>query len=181
MLAEAQVLGGPENAMPFLQALRSADPLEADALEAQAMFRSGNATGATELLRRAFLAYRTYPWAKSAIMERALHFAVDLGRTNRANATTLYDALERPFASGEFEQARLSVRLTLARLLDGCGPRTIAALQAFEPWVPWEGPILQDRANCYAQAGLWDAAVIARGEFGDFVKSEPQGLTSRGR
>lgn len=176
MLAETQSVAGVENPLPFLQALQTSDPLEADALAAQAMFQTGNAAAATALLRRAFVAYRTYPWAKSAVMERALHFAVELGTTNRSNATTLFDALERPFAAGQLEQTRRSARWSLARLLDGCGPRTIAALQAFEPWVPWEGPILQDRAVCYEQAGLHEAAITAREELDDFAENEPQPL-----
>lgn len=176
MLAETQAIAGDENPMPFVQALRSEDPIEADALEARVMFRNGNVAGATELLRRALVAYRTYPWAKGAIMERALHFAGVLGRTNRSNAAVLYDALERPFAAGEFEQTRRSVRLMLARMLDGCGPRTIAALQSFEPWVPWEGPVLQARADCYAQAGLRELAMVAREERDDFAENEPQAL-----
>jgi hypothetical protein len=122
------------------------------------------------------VAYRTVPWAKGAIMERALHFAVDLGRTNRSSGTILYDALEQPFAAGEFEQTRRTARLALARSLDGCGPRTIASLRAFEPWVPWDGPGLQVRADCYAKAGLRELAEIARGELGDFAENEPQRL-----
>ncbi|MEA2235932.1 MAG: spermidine synthase [Thermoanaerobaculia bacterium] len=176
MLAETLVIGGTENPMPFVQALRSRDPIEADALEGEAMFRSGDLPAATELLRRAFVAYRSYPWAKTAIMERALHFAVDLGRTNRSSGTILYDALEHPFAAGEFEQTRRTARLALARSLDGCGPRTIASLRAFEPWVPWDGPGLQVRADCYAKAGLRELAETARGQLGDFAENEPQRL-----
>ena len=56
------------------------------------------------------------------------------------------------------------------------GPRAIAALQSFEPWVPWEGPVLRDRADCYAQASLREAAIVARRELGDFLENEPQGL-----
>jgi spermidine synthase len=176
MLAEAQIIGGAENPMPFLQALRTSDPIEADALEAQAMFRIGNVPAATELLRRAFVAYRTYPWAKGPIMVRALHFAVDLGRTNRSSGAILYDAIEHPFAAGEFEQTRRTARLALARSLDDCGPRTIASLRAFEPWVPWDGGGLQLRAGCYEKAGLRDLAATARKELGDFAENEPQRL-----
>jgi spermidine synthase len=181
MLAESLVAGGEDDPLPILRALRAGDPIEADVLEAKALFRTGNAAAATELLRRAFVAYRTYPWAKGPMMERALHLGVDLGRMNRANAITIYDALERPFAAGQLEQTRRTVRLTLAQMLEGCGPRTIASLQSFEPWVPWEGPFLQARAGCYARAGLQEAAFIAREELGDFAENEPQGLTSRSR
>jgi spermidine synthase len=173
MLAEMQVIGGGENPMPLLQALRSRDPIDADVLEARVLLRNGNLAGATELVRRAFIAYRSNPWPNVPIMSRTFPFAAALGRLDRASAAILYDALERPFAAGQFEFTRRSTRLALARQLDGCGPRTIAALRAFEPWVPWDGATLQIRAECYASGPL---GVMAAEEFGDFVENEPQRL-----
>jgi spermidine synthase len=174
MLAELQVIGGEEPTL--LQALRSRDPIEADALEARVLLRNGNLAGATELVRRAFIAYRTNPWPNVPIMSRTFQFAAALGRLDRSSAAILYDALDRPFAAGQFEFTRRSTRLALARQLDGCGPRTIAALRAFEPWVPWDGATLQIRAVCYAHAGPRELARVAAEELGDFVENEPQRL-----
>jgi hypothetical protein len=175
MLAEVQVIGGTENPMPLLQALRSRDPIDADVLEARVLLRNGNLAGATELVRRAFIAYRLNPWPNVPIMSRTFPFAAALGRLDRASAAILFAALERPFAAGQFEFTRRSTRLALARQLDGCGPRTIAALRAFEPWVPWDGATLQIRAECYA-SGPRELAMMAAEEFGDFVENEPQRL-----
>jgi spermidine synthase len=177
MLAELQIFAGNENPMPLLQALRGRDPIEADVLEARILMRNGNVAGATELVRRAFVAYRTDPWPNVPIMARTFAFAAMLASRNRASAVILYDALDRPFAASQFEQTRRSTRLALARQLDGCGPRTIAALRAFEPWVPWDGATLRLRADCYAYAGPRELAIIAAEEFGDFVEKEPQRLT----
>jgi spermidine synthase len=176
MLAELQVIGGSEDPMPLLQALRSHDPITADVLEARVRFRNRDLAGATELVRRAFVAYRSDPWPNVAIMERTFPFAAVLGRMDRSSAAVLYDALDRPFAAGQFEQTRRSTRLALALQLDGCGPRTIAALRAFEPWVPWDAATLQIRAKCYAHAGPRELAMTAREELGDFVENEPQRL-----
>lgn len=176
MLTELQVLGGNENPTPLLQALRGRDPIEADVLEARVLMRNGNAAGATELVRRAFVAYRADPWPNVPVMARAFAFATILASRDRSSAAILYEALERPFAAGQFEQTRRSTRLALAHQLDGCGPRTIAALRAFEPWVPWDGATLRLRADCYAQSGPRELAVIAAEEFGDFVEKEPQRL-----
>jgi predicted membrane-bound spermidine synthase len=176
MLAELQVIGGSEDPMPLLQALRSHDPITADVLEARVRFRNRDLAGATELVRRAFVAYRSDPWPNVAIMERTFPFAAVLGRMDRSSAAVLYGALDRPFAAGQFEQTRRSTRLALALQLDGCGPRTIAALRAFEPWVPWDAATLQIRAECYAHAGPRELAMTAREELGDFVENEPQRL-----
>jgi spermidine synthase len=176
MLAEVLVIGGGEDPMPVLRALRTLNPIEADALEARVLLRNGNVAGATEFLRRTFVAYRTYPWATFPIMARTFALAAALGNLNRTSAAILYDAADRSFAAGQFEQTRRSLRLTLARSLDGCGPRTIAALQSLEPWVPWEWSVLRDRADCYARADLRDAAKVARGELEDFAEKEPHGL-----
>lgn len=176
MLAEVLVIGGGDDPMPVLQALRTRNPIEADALEARVLLRQGDVAGATELLRRAFVAYRTYPWATFPIMARTFALAAALGKLNRSSAAILFDAVDRQFAAGQFEQTRRALRLTLARSLHGCGPQTIAALQALEPWVPWEGSVLQDRAGCYARADLRDAAKAARGELEDFAENEPHGL-----
>lgn len=176
MLAELQTFAGNENPMPLLQALRGRDPIEADVLEARVLLRRGNVAEATELVRRAFVAYRTDPWPNVPIMSRTFAFAAILARVNRSSAAILYDALDRSFAAGQFEQTRRSARLALAHQLDGCGPRTIAALRAFEPWVPWDASTLQLRADCYAQAGTREWAMVAAEELGDFIEKEPRRL-----
>jgi len=173
MLAELQIIGGETPTL--LQALRGRDSIEADVLEARVLLRNGNRAGATELVRRAFIAYRTNPWPNVPIMARTFPFAAALGRLDRSSAAILYDALDRPFAAGQFEFTRRSTRLALALQLEGCGPRTIAALHTFEPWVPWDAATLQIRADCYA-SGPRELAMMASEELGDFVENEPQGL-----
>jgi spermidine synthase len=172
MLAETSIDTGEGDPNLLLDVLRKWEPIEADVLEARFLLRKGNANAGTELLRRAFVAYRANPWPQTAIMSRALDLAVTLGTLDRANATVLYDALASQFAAGQLNQSRLETRLTLARRLDDCGPRTIASLRAFEPWVPWDRPTLENRARCYSGS----LAERARAELAEFIANEPRPL-----
>jgi spermidine synthase len=172
MLAETSVDTGEGDPIPLLETLRKWEPIEADAIEARLLLRRNDTNGATELLRRAFVAYRSNPWPQPAIMSRALDLAVTLGTLDRASAEVLYDALALPFAAGQLNQSRLETRLTLARKLDDCGPRTIASLRAFEPWVPWDRPTLENRARCYSGA----PGERASAELAEFIANEPRPL-----
>jgi len=177
MLAEAMIIGAAkDDPVPLLASLRQWEPIEADTIEARLMVRRGNTKAAAELLLRAFVAYRTNPWPQPLIMARAIDFAAVVGTLDKSTAPVLYDALAQRFAAGQNETTRLAARVSLGRRIDGCGPHAIAALRALEPWVPWDRPTLELRADCYAKAGLRELASRAQEELGDFIANQPQPL-----
>ena len=81
-----------------------------------------------------------------------------------------------PFSVGAWEQSRLATRLALAQRLDDCGPRSVEALRAMEPWVSWDGPTLEARAKCYAHAGLPELTERARQDLNEYLDQQPQRL-----
>lgn len=176
MLAEAMIDTGQGEPAPLLETLRKWEPVEANALAARLLLRRGDSKGAVELLRQAFIGYRTDPWPQPPIMSRSLAFAVSLGAADKANAQLLYDTLGQKFAAGQWDYTRLVSRLLLARRIDTCGPRTLESLRAFEPWATWDEPTLDTRVQCYEKAGLTDLAARAKSELNEFLDNHPQRL-----
>jgi spermidine synthase len=151
MIAESLADSGSGEAEPFIERLRPWRPGEANAVLGLLRFRQSRIPEAAQLLARAFVAARTNPWSVPETMERAMYIAVVVGRTRPYTAPML-DALSQPFAAAQHNDPRLRSVVTLARELQGCGPRTLAALRALEPWAPWEREHLTLRSVCYESA-----------------------------
>ena len=132
MIAESLADAGSHAAEAYSEQLRPFRPADADAVLARLRFRQARIPESAALLARAFVTARTTPWSTDGTMERALLLAQEVGKTN-ALALPLLAALEKPFAAGQMEDMRSAMRLALAKELQGCGPRTIAALHALEP------------------------------------------------
>ena len=68
-------------------------------------------------------------------------------------ARILFDALATPFAVEAQREARLTVRLEVAKLTEanGANPQSREALLAFEPHPEWTGPFLEQRLAIYRQ------------------------------
>jgi spermidine synthase len=176
-IAESLAESNNPVAMHYAGALRPWEPIEADAIASRLLLRQGRAPESAALLRRALLAWRTDMWPQPDMMERAVGSAVPLAAVHRELAPALYDALTQPFAAGQAEMSRLQHRFAVAQKIERCGPRTIAAMRAFEPWVPWNREYLTSRVQCYEKAGLRAMAERAREDLGDFLADEPQPLT----
>jgi len=172
MVAESIVYSGaPDDPAPYLAMLRAWEPLEADVIEAAFRIRKGDRAAAIALLRRAFAGYRATAWPQPEIMGRGLALAKSVGAP-----AEMYAALEQPFAAAQLEELRLRTLYDLGRQIDHCGPRTLAALKRLEPWAPWQLELLQDRVNCYAQAGLHDLAAAAQNDLRDYQANMPEAL-----
>jgi len=157
-------------------ALAQDQPIETDLVLAQWLATTGHRAEAGERLLAALTAYRKDPWVYRPLMGRSLPLAADLGRSDRALAARLYEVLGQPFAAHMYEQQRLLSRIWLARTLDPV--RLCAeAIAPMEPHVPWEGPFLEFRWECYRRQGS-PLAERARKDLEEFLASSPPRLAA---
>lgn len=127
---------------------------------------------AVSLLVRGFEVSRRDPWGDPIVLQSAIELAVKVSRTGDAYARRLHDALSKPFVVAMQETRRKHALIAIAPLVDRCGPATIAALHAAEPWPFWNQQMLVIRANCYAIAGDPRAEEAWR-DLQTFVEAEP--------
>ncbi|HEV2722105.1 MAG TPA: fused MFS/spermidine synthase, partial [Thermoanaerobaculia bacterium] len=164
-LGESLSDAGDPAAARFAEVLRPLRPVDADVIEARLAFRNNVAALTVPLLVRAFAAARSDPWPTVDLFGRALDIATILSKQH-AYALPLFRALEKPFAAGQWSDARRSDRALIAIDLEGCGPHAAAALRALEPWPPWESTMLKARADCLGAAK----------DYEEFKRSEPAPL-----
>ena len=152
LLAEALAEESSPEAVPLIERLRQEQSIEADVIEARLFWRQGDDQGAAENLARAFEAYRTDPWPMPQIIERALRIAAALAKDRPDTARRLAVALSKPFAVHCLELRRRHTALEIASDVNDLA-FAVPFIEAFEPYVPWEGPFLEYRLACYATLG----------------------------
>jgi len=148
LFAEGLAQDGDQAAVPFIQALRAVEPIEAEAATARLALRLGQAELARDALISAFVHYRTSPWPSQIGMAHALGLVEELAAAHAEMVPVLFDALRQPFAAAALEEPRRLVLLSLAsrvRVPELCRE----ALLPLEPHVPWRADLLKYRASCY--------------------------------
>jgi spermidine synthase len=180
MLAESLADGSSGAAAAYAEQLRPLQMTDADMVVARLRFREGKLDEAAAALERAFLRSRADPWPTVDAVGRALDLALTLAK-NHAYARRMYVALEKPFAAGQWNDTRRYYRAMIAHEMEGCGPHTVQALRALEPWPPWRRDILLLRRNCYDTAMLSTLAERARRDLADFASAETVPLIPPGR
>jgi spermidine synthase len=167
--------GGP---MPEgLEQLARVQPVEAAAIRARWFWVQNRPEEAAAELERAFVGYREDPWPMSSLMGRAIALAEMIASSDPALAERLYPALSKPFSVRMLDTQRMRALISIARVLgpDPCNPRTVASLEAFEPWIPWERDLLALRSRCYRDAGH-PLAGKAESELIRYLANEPDTL-----
>src|SRR5439155_2007575 len=176
MIAESLADAGSNAAEAYAEQLRPLRPVDADNILARLRFRQSRLPECAALLTRAFKNARATAWETVDTMQRALDVAAQVAKTH-AYAAPLLDAVDRPFASGQWNDLRSEDRVWIANELQSCGPRTVAALHAMEPWPPWNAEMLKLRRDCY-QSVLDPAAHRAQREYEEFIDAEPVPLVT---
>lgn len=175
MIAESLAEGASDSAAAYAEQLRVWEPVDADLVLARMQLRKGNTNEAAALLHRAYVTARRDPWANVNAFGRSLDLAMTIGKTHPHTALMI-DALSQPFAAGQWEDVRRWYRALLTREAEGCGPHTVAALRAIEPWPPWRREFLESRRDCYASAMMSDLYKRAQRDLDDYRAAEPMGL-----
>lgn len=160
----------------WLDRLARENRVEAALIRARLRWRQQRVDEAAALLVEGFEGYRKDPWPLSQIVARSFTIA-ELAAAERPDlAPRIYDSLSTPFAIYSLDYQRRTTALLIARRLEkGCGPRVLQSLRGFEPWAPWEKPILQLRAQCYEAAGD-PRARTAKRELAELLADEPESL-----
>jgi predicted membrane-bound spermidine synthase len=154
LLAESLADAADEEALVYIEKLRTVQPAEAEVITARLRWRQGRWEEATAALEASFLRYRSDPWPLPALMQRALEVAQAVAREapDKNLARRLCQALSEPFAVYLWNQIRLGRRLEIA--VDSGDPDLLKqALEAFEPHVPWQRHFLERRLACYSLLG----------------------------
>jgi hypothetical protein len=170
LIGEALAEQASSGAVPLADDLRRSHPTDADAIMARLYFRQARLVDAAAMVERVFISCRRDPWPTVDLIGHTFDIAGVLGH-DREFTLRLYNALEKPFAAGQWEDARKKQRLELARELEGCGPRTARALRDLEPWPVWNDLTLRFRRDCYQSLQLPLARRAAR-EYEEYVRAE---------
>lgn len=176
MIAEALAEVRSTSAEAYAAQLRPWRPGDADVILARLRFRQARIAESADLLARGFTATRKTPWSTQHTMERAHALALEVAATH-AYAPVIFNALSQPFTAGQWNDVRMVNRVQVARELQGCGPMTVGALHAIEPWVPWTESLLRLRRDCY-QSIMDPRADAAQHDFEEFMRREPIPLLS---
>ena len=174
-VAESLADAGSEAAANYAEQLRPWEPTDADAILARLRYRQGRSDEAVVLLERVFIGCRTDAWPSVDTIGRSIDLALTMAN-KQAYAVRMFHALDKPFAAGQWEDARKYDRALLANLMEGCGPHTTAALRELEPWPPWRKDLLNLRVDCYGTAMLTDLHDKAQTDIDAFTRAEPKPL-----
>jgi len=175
LVAEGRADQGDEKALEPLQGLRTAQPVEADAILARLRLRQGQHYEAGVALEKAFVAYRTDPWPRYEVMLRALQTTRELLQQQPRLGRTMFRAVSEPFAAGAIDEERRLTAFDIATVL-GLTPECARALDALEPWVPWRRDFLERRLGCY-EAARDPRAAAAKADLAAFASAEPERLS----
>jgi predicted membrane-bound spermidine synthase len=172
MLAILEAASGSDNALPYIERIRSYEPAEADTILASLLARQGKADDATTALESALKEMETDPWPLQIVKDRALSLARELGVRSPALARRMIASLNAPFAGGAMPDDRLRVAAELTRV-GGLAQTCKGPMHALEPYSPWDLEMLTLRRDCYAASG---DPLLTRAErdLEAFARLEPQ-------
>lgn len=152
-MTEVAVMGlayadrGSEKGRELAERLRRWQPVEADSIEAVYWIRQGRLDDAVKKMESVFRGLRRDPWFDPRIVEPVFGFAAIVAKQKPPHAPALYAAIEEPFAGRVFEERRLTAAVAIGGQIGA--EATAAAVERFEPYVPWTGEILRTRLAAY--------------------------------
>jgi len=172
MVAEILADIADPRALPYIEAVRSLHPAEAEALLALFAERVDQPQTAVTHLVSAFETYRDLPWTGRPVMRRALALALRLATQHPELAAALLDALAKPFAVRALDDERMLTRAAIG-FTPGMEQRCAAALAELEPNVPWDRDLLAARVRCYSSVHH-PLEARARAELNAFIRQAPK-------
>jgi len=133
-LGEALAQGGDDRALLHIERLRGYFPIEADSLLGLLRLRQNRFADAGLAWEKAFVAFRTSPWAMTRFMVHILATVPELGPRDAAAARRVAGALQKPFAARAVDDARTASLAEMSFRLDArlC-PRRASVRRAPHP------------------------------------------------
>jgi hypothetical protein len=166
VIGTALASAGNDAALPYIERMRTIEPVESELLLATLRSRQGKVAEAVAALASAFRACQRDPWW----MTNGLNLAVGLASKDPELGRQLYAVLKTPFAVRLFDRMRKETVVRLAKQLGG--EYCVEALQPLEPYVPWRDDFLRDRLQCYEAAHDPRASAAAR-DVRTYAAAEP--------
>jgi spermidine synthase len=163
LIASAFAEVGDEKALAYAEALREFVPSEIDAIAAHLFVRTGRLEEAAARLEAFFTGLRRNPWPMERLVTIAIGEATDLALRDARFARPMFDALREPFSLRVRDATRMFAVVTIATKIPGSA--CVAALEPYEPNVPWDEAFLTTRLGCYraaksAMAGRAEADLV---------------------
>jgi predicted membrane-bound spermidine synthase len=177
VIAQLYAVLGSDRAEPLIQRIADRLPGEAEALRGILAWRQHNVTEAGRRLEAAMLRLRSDPWMLELIREKTFDAAIDVARTDPAQAPKLLQAFGQPLAVSYADENR---RLTASVIAGAVGPAPVAQLvESFEPDVPWTESFLTFRRQAYQDAAHRLAARADR-DLQEFARAAAEAPASSG-
>jgi hypothetical protein len=148
MLAQSIGESGDEQALLFIDKLRSTKPAEAAAILGRLRLKQNRLQEAGAALETAFVTYRSEPWVWPFVMSLAIETAKELTARDPSTIPLLREALGKPFVVNMFDDSRRAVLLALD-MVPKVEPTCGEILQPYEPYIPWRQELLAWRTRCY--------------------------------
>jgi spermidine synthase len=167
---------GDELAAAAAERLRPWNDAEAEAILGQLRATQHRYAEALPHVKRAFEEYRTNPWADLVTMGRLFDTAVAIARADRTTARELFDAVDKPFAAGQWEDGRKYYRVFVAEAIEPCGPAMLRALAELEPYPHWRENVLHARFDCYSRRRLPELKADAERDWKEWLATTPKPL-----
>jgi len=175
-IAVALADGGDELAASAAERLRPWSDAEAEAILGALRTKQGRYAEAVPHVLRAFGQYRTDAWPDLVTMGRLFDAAAEIASHDPSVARAMFDAVDKPFAAGQWEDARRYYRIFIAGSIEQCGPAMLRALADIEPHPHWRENVLRSRRACYAQRQLHELSADAERDWKEWESTTPRSL-----
>jgi spermidine synthase len=180
MVAECLADQGDEAAVPYIDQL---DRTESQAVRARLFWRQNRMEEAGATMEEVLASLRVDPWPMQALIARTINLAVDMVEQSKLSAgrtAQMYEALQKPFAVYNSDEARMFALMRVGISLDRglTGEHVLRSIEAAEPNIPWNLGFLKIRSACYA-ASRHPLAGDAQSDLVDYLLAEPGGLKNR--
>jgi len=168
---------GNEAARTYADQLGQIMPVEAAIVRAHLCMKQGKLEDAAKALTGVFERLRSDPWPLTILVNRSLKDASALAAQDKTLAPRLLQAIREPFAVYILNDERIFSMVSIAARIGLSA--SVAAIQAYEPNVPWSREFLIRRLEWY-QAANDPKAAIARRDLEEFLQYEPTKLLDAG-
>jgi hypothetical protein len=172
VLAISYAQRGDDKALPLIERLQAALPVDAGILTALLQYHQDKPADAAETLAATLVTMRTDATALPKLAEIATRMPASIVQRDPAHAARLYDALGEPLAALHSNERRLLTRCQISEHLTA--DKAALAIEALEPHVPWEARFLELRKKAYETAGH-PLAERAKRDWEAFRRAAPSG------